>query len=91
MPTTLPDPAARKRRQRPRMHAELVPIAAALLYLLLLAWSAASLATDTSALFASTQPLDRYSPGYNPEYNPMEPVGHTADAIIRRLHRLAAR
>jgi len=72
MPTTLPDAAARARDQRRPMLSELVPIAVAIFYLLLVACTVAGLATDASVLFAPDQRPDRY--------NPMEPVGHSADA-----------
>jgi hypothetical protein len=78
MPTTLPDAAARDRHERRRMLAELVPLAIAIFYLLLLVCSAAALATDVSVLFAPDQRPDGY--------NPMEPVGRAANAIpIRGL------
>lgn len=78
MPTTLPDAAARDRDQRRRMLAELVPLAIVIFYLLLLICSAVNLATDVSVLFAPDQRPDGY--------NPMEPVGRTADVMpIRGL------
>ena len=70
MPTQLPDIAARARHQRRRLFAELAPIVAALLYLLLLAWNMATLEANVSVLFGR----DR-GPG---EYNPMEPGHRTA-------------
>ena len=83
MPTTLPDAAARDRDRRRRMLAELVPIAVAILYVLLLAGSAAGLASDLSVLFAPDQLQD--------VYNPMEPLGHTADVASRPSRGLAQR
>jgi hypothetical protein len=65
MPTTLPDLAARARRQRRLLLAELAPVVAAIFYVLLLAWSMATLERNFSLLF-----------GHDPrqgEYNPMEP------------------
>jgi hypothetical protein len=85
MPTTLPDVAARERRQRRRLFAELVPIALAIFYLVLLAWSAVGLATDVGVLFAPTEPQA------NPTYSPMEPAGRTADAAGARILALAPR
>jgi len=83
MPTTLPNAAARDRDRRRRLLAELVPIAVALLYVLLLACSAAGLASNLSILFAPDQRQDAY--------NPMEPLGHTADAASRPSRGLALR
>ena len=76
MPTTLPDAAARDRDQRRRMLHKLVPLAVVIFYLLLLACVAANLATDVSVLFSPDQRPDGY--------NPMEPVGRTADATPLR-------
>lgn len=76
MPTTLPDAAARDRDQRLPMLSELVPIAVAIFYLLLIACSAAGLATAAHSLFVPDQRPDGY--------NPMEPVGHTGDAALIR-------
>ncbi len=85
MPTTLPDLAARERRQRRRLLVELVPIAIAIVYLVLLAWSAVGLATDAGMLF---RPAEREP---NPAYNPMEPAGRSADTASRRIVALASR
>jgi hypothetical protein len=65
MPTTLPDLAARARRQRRLLLAELAPVVVAVFYVLLLAWSAAALERNFSLLFG---PDLRQG-----EYNPMEP------------------
>ena len=83
MPTTLPNAAARDRDRRRRMRAELVPIAVAILYVLLLACSAAGLASHLSVLFAPDQRQDIY--------NPMEPLGRTADTASRPSRGLALR
>ena len=83
MPTTLPDAAARDRDRRRRMLTELIPVAVAILYVLLLACSAAGLAGDLSVLFAPGQLQD--------VYNPMEPLGHTADAVSRPSRGFALR
>ena len=71
MPTTLPDPAARARHQRRLAFAELAPIAAAVFYLLLLAWTMASL---EASLIRPFEPAHRLG-----DYNPMEP-GHGTNA-----------
>ena len=69
MPTTLPTrrphPVARAGQRRERLFAELAFVAAAMLYLLLLAWNMASLETSFNLL-----------PGYELRggYNPMEPT-----------------
>jgi hypothetical protein len=65
MPTTLPDAAARARRQRPRLRSELVPLVAAIVYLAVLGGDVAKLATSVSLLFGHDQRQG--------EYNPMEP------------------
>jgi hypothetical protein len=65
MPTTLPDRAARARHQRRLLLAEVAPLAAAIFYLLLLAWNMATLETNFSLLFGRDQRQG--------EYNPMEP------------------
>ena len=83
MPTTLPNAAARDRDRRRRMLAELVPIAVAILYVLLLACGAAGLASDLSVLFAPDQRQD--------VYNPMEPLGRTAGAASHPSRGLALR
>ena len=67
MPTTVPDKAARVRRQRRILLAEVTPVAAAIFYLLLLAWNLATL----EPIFSSSS-VPAWRPG---EYNPMEP-GH---------------
>jgi len=67
MPTTLPDLAARIRHQRRLALAERAPIVVAAFYLLLLAWTVATLEVNFSKPF---EPAHR--PG---DYNPMEP-GH---------------
>jgi hypothetical protein len=72
MPTTLPDVAARSRHQRQRLLAELLPVVVAAFYLLLLVWSAISLAGDVGVLFAPDQRQDGLSGA--PAINPMEPV-----------------
>jgi hypothetical protein len=72
MPTTLPDVAARSRHQRQRLLAEFLLIVVAAFYLLLLVWSATSLASDVGALFAPDQHQDGLSGA--PAINPMEPV-----------------
>jgi hypothetical protein len=69
MPTTVPDKAARARRQRRLLLADVTPIAAAILYLLLLAWNLATLGPNFSSSFAPA-----WRPG---EYNPMEPSHRT--------------
>ena len=71
MPTILPDLATRVRHQRRLLFAERVPIVAAAFYLLLLAWTMATLEANFSRPF---EPAHR--PG---DYNPMEP-GHGARA-----------
>jgi hypothetical protein len=75
MPTQLPDMAARARHRRRRLLAELTPIVAALLYLLLFAWNVAALEANVSVLFGR----DPSAGEHNPEYNPMEPGHRTAD------------
>jgi hypothetical protein len=65
MPTTLPDLAARARRQRRLLLAELAPVVAAIVYVLLLAWSMATLERNFSLLFGHDLRQG--------EYNPMEP------------------
>ena len=83
MPTTLPNAAARDRDRRRRMRAELIPIAVAIFYVLLLACGAAGLAGDLSVLFAPDQRED--------VYNPMEPLGRTAGAASHPSRGLALR
>ena len=56
MPTTLPDLAARARRQRRLLLAELASVVAAIFYVLLLAWSMAALETNFSTPFEPAQP-----------------------------------
>jgi hypothetical protein len=75
MPTTLPDRAARNRHQRRRLLAEFAPMAAAALYLLLLAWSLIPLAADFSAPFRPDRLHGELNSQFNGDYNPMEP-GH---------------
>jgi hypothetical protein len=65
MPTTLPDTAAQVRHRRRPTLAKLTPFVAAVFYLLLLAWNAATLEANFSMLFWPDQ--------RNGEYNPMEP------------------
>lgn len=91
MPTTLPDGAARDRNQRRRLLAELVPIAVAAFYLLLLAWSAAGLATEIGVLFEPDQRQGAHGGAYGGEYNPMEPVRRTADPAHRPVGGLTQR
>jgi hypothetical protein len=67
MPTTLPDMATRTRPQHRHLRAELVPLVAAIVYLALLGWDMAELATSFSLLFGHDQRQGAY--------NPMEP-GH---------------
>jgi hypothetical protein len=65
MPTTLPVMAAAARQRRSLTFAKLTSIMMVTAYLLLLAWSVATLATNVSVLF-----------GHDPRqgaYNPMEP------------------
>lgn len=65
MPTTLPVMAAAARKRRALTFAKLTSIVMVTVYLLLLAWSIATLATNVSVLF-----------GHDPQqgtYNPMEP------------------
>ena len=77
MPTTLPDTAARSRKQRRRLTLELVPLIAALLYLAVLGWDMAALEADFSTLFA---PIDRHG-----AYNPMEPARPSLDGTARPI------
>jgi hypothetical protein len=70
LPTRLPHPAARAAQHQRPLIAELASIAVALLYLLLLAWSMASLETNVDLVF-----------GHDPHqgaYNPMEPSHQVA-------------
>jgi len=65
MPTTLPDMAVAARQRRSPTLAKLTSIVMVTVYLLLLAWSVATLSTNVSVLF-----------GDDPRegaYNPMEP------------------
>jgi hypothetical protein len=64
LPTRLPHTAARAGYHRPLI-AELASIAVAILYLLLLAWNVASLATSVDLLFGHDL--------HQGAYNPMEP------------------
>ncbi|HEY4405639.1 MAG TPA: hypothetical protein VGN55_13420 [Xanthobacteraceae bacterium] len=64
LPTRLPHKAARAARRHERPFAELAFVAAAILYLFLLAWDIASLETSFSLL---------PSHDLQGEYNPMEP------------------
>jgi hypothetical protein len=66
MPTTLPVVAAAARQRRSLIFAKLTSIAIVTVYLLLLAWSVATLAANISVLFGHDQ-----RPGV---YNPMEPA-----------------
>jgi hypothetical protein len=79
MPTTLPDRAGRSPNQRRRLLAEFAPIfapmAAAVLYLLLLAWSLVPLAADFSAPLRPDRLPGELNSQLNGDYNPMEP-GH---------------
>jgi hypothetical protein len=72
MPTTLPDMAARARHRRRLLFAELTPIVVAIFYVLLLAWTVATLETNFSMPFGPDQ-----RPG---DYNPMEPSHSTREA-----------
>jgi hypothetical protein len=65
MPTTLPDKATRARPRQRRLRAELAPLVAALVYLAVLGWNMAELATSFSLLVGHDQ--------HQGEYNPMEP------------------
>lgn len=65
MPTTLPDRTVRSRKRR-KLRVELVPLIAAVLYLVVLGWDMAALEADFSTLFG---PTDRHG-----AYNPMEPA-----------------
>jgi hypothetical protein len=67
LPTRLPHTAARAGQHHRPLIAELASIAVAILYLLLLAWNVASLATSVDLLFGHDLRQDAY--------NPMEP-GH---------------
>jgi hypothetical protein len=67
LPTRLPHAATRAGQQHRPLIAELASIAVAILYLLLLAWNVASLATSVDLLFGHDLRQDAY--------NPMEP-GH---------------
>jgi hypothetical protein len=49
MPTTIPDRAARARDRRRQLLAELTPVVAVMLYLLLLAWNMAAFETSFGA------------------------------------------
>jgi hypothetical protein len=67
MPTTLPNVAAAARQRRSLTFAKLTSILTVTVYLLLLAWSVATLAMNISVLFGDDQQQGAY--------NPMEP-GH---------------
>jgi hypothetical protein len=67
MPTRLPHTAAPAGQHQRPLIAEVASIAVTLLYLLLLAWNVASLATSVDLLFGHNLRQDAY--------NPMEP-GH---------------
>ncbi len=71
LPTRLPHAAARAGQQHRPLIAELASVAVAILYLLLLAWNVASLATSVDLLFEHDLRQDAY--------NPMEP-GHPIPA-----------
>jgi threonine/homoserine/homoserine lactone efflux protein len=70
MPTTLPTMTAAARQRRAPAFAKLGSIVMVAVYLLLLAWSVATLATNISVLFGHDQRQG--------EYNPMEPGRPTA-------------
>jgi hypothetical protein len=65
MPTTLPNRSARDRDRRPQWLADVVPVVAVMLYLLLLAWSMATFEADLGV-------------PQQGRYNPMEPAHRTA-------------
>jgi hypothetical protein len=65
MPTTLPNMAAAARQRRSPTFAKLTTVAMVTVYMLLLTWSVATLATNIGALFGHDQRQG--------EYNPMEP------------------
>jgi hypothetical protein len=67
MPTTLPVMAAAARQRRALIIARLTSVMVVTVYLLLLAWSVATLAANISVLFGHDQRQG--------EYNPIEP-GH---------------
>jgi hypothetical protein len=86
MPTTLPDMAVRARHQRRQLLAELIPIAAVIVYLFLLAWNAVTLEANLGWLF---EPADRQDQSHD-RYNPMEP-GHGAPNRANRSNTWLAR